>query len=148
MDFSGVVQRSQMNNILGRAVKQRQIDYWIASAKHDLDVAETLFQNEKYDWCLFLAHLVLEKIFKTLYVQNVGKVAPHIHDLVRMANMAEIEFKEETLEFLDAVNTFNISTRYPDEKLIFYKLCTVEFTEKHFNQIKEIYKCLLQKIMH
>ena len=46
--------RKEMNNILGRAVKQRQIDYWIESAKHDLDVAETLFQNEKYDWCLFL----------------------------------------------------------------------------------------------
>jgi len=137
-----------MNNILGIAVKQRQIDYWIVSAKHDLDVAETLFQNEKYDWCLFLAHLVLEKVFKALYVQNIGEMAPRIHDLVRMANMAEIEFKEETLEFLDAVNTFNISTRYPDEKLIFYKLCTLEFTEKHFNQIKEIYKCLLQKITH
>ena len=137
-----------MNNILERAVKQRQIDYWISSAKHDLDVAETLFQNEKYDWCLFLAHLVLEKVFKALYVQNIGEMAPRIHDLVRMANMAEIEFKEETLEFLDAVNTFNISTRYPDEKLEFYKLCTVEFTEKHFNQIKEIYKCLLQKITH
>ena len=137
-----------MNNILERAVKQRQIDYWIASAKHDLDVAETLFQNEKYDWCLFLAHLVLEKVFKALYVQNIGEIAPRLHDLVRMANMAEIEFKEETLEFLDAVNTFNISTRYPDEKLKFYKLCTVEFTEKHFSQIKEIYKCLLQKITH
>ena len=137
-----------MNNILERAVKQRQIDYWIASAKHDLDVAETLFQNEKYDWCLFLAHLVLEKVFKALYVQNIGEIAPRLHDLVRMANMAKIEFKEETLEFLDAVNTFNISTRYPDEKLKFYKLCTVEFTEKHFSQIKEIYKCLLQKITH
>ena len=49
-----------------------------------MDVAETLFQNEQYDWCLFLAHLVLEKIFKALYVQNIGKMAPRIHDLVRM----------------------------------------------------------------
>ena len=95
-----------------------------------------------------ISHLVLEKMFKALYVQNIGKMAPRIHDLVRMADMAGIEFKEETLEFLDAVNTFNISTRCPDEKLKFYKLCTVEFTEKHFNQIKEIYKCLLQKITH
>ena len=68
--------------------------------------------------------------------------------LARIADMAKIELKEETLEFLDAVNTFNISTRYPDEKFKFYKLCTVEFTENYFNQIKEIYKCLLQKITH
>jgi hypothetical protein len=32
------------------------------------DVAETLFQNEKYDWCLFIAHLVLEKTLKAFYV--------------------------------------------------------------------------------
>jgi len=40
-----------------------------------------------------------------------------------MANLAKVEFNEDTLEFLDAVNTFNLSTRYPDEKLRFYKLC-------------------------
>lgn len=137
-----------MKNILEKTTRQKQIEYWTTSAQHDLSVAETLFQNGKYDWCLFLAHLVLEKTFKALYVQNIGQLAPRIHDLVRIADMAKIDLEEETLEFLDAVNTFNISTRYPDEKFKFYKLCTVEFTENYFNQIKEIYKCLLQKITH
>ncbi len=41
--------------------KFRQINYWTESAKHDLDVAETLFDSGKYDRCLFIAHLVLEK---------------------------------------------------------------------------------------
>ena len=50
--------------------KKRQITYWINSAKHDLEVAETLFIAGKYDWCLFIAHLVLEKTLKSLYVQN------------------------------------------------------------------------------
>jgi len=127
-------------------IRLRQIDYWIDSANHDLDVSETLFHSGKYDWCLFIAHLVLEKILKAFYVKNIGKLPPRIHDLVRMASMAEIEFDEDTLEFMDAVNTFNISTRYPDEKLKFYKICTHEFTEEHFQRIKEIYKCLLQKI--
>ena len=79
------------NDRLKNSVKLRQIAYWINSANHDLDVAETLFQSGKYDWCL-------------------------------------------------------ISIRYPDEKLKFYKMCTREFTEEHFHRIKEIYKCLLQKI--
>ncbi len=131
---------------LKKLVSLRQIDYWINSASHDLDVSETLFKNGKYDWCLFIAHLVLEKMLKAFYVKNVGKSPPRIHDLVRMANMAKREFDEVTLEFMDAVNTFNISTRYPDEKLKFYKMCTREFTEEHFQRIKEIYKCLLQKI--
>ena len=124
----------------------KQIAYWINSANHDLDVAETLFQSGKYDWCLYIAHLVLEKTIKAFYVKNVGKLPPRIHDLVRLANMARIEFAEETLEFLDAANTFNISTRYPDEKLRFYKMCTYEFTKENFQRMKEIYKCLLKKI--
>ena len=131
---------------LKNLVRHRRIDYWINSASHDLDVSETLFKNGKYDWCLFIAHLVLEKMLKAFYVKNIGELPPRIHDLVRMANMAKIEFDEDTLEFMDAVNTFNISTRYPDEKLTFYKMCTREFTEEHFQRIKEIYKCLLQKI--
>ena len=44
--------------------------------------------------------------------------------------MAKVEFDDPTLEFMDAVNTFNISTRYPDEKLKFYKMCTHEFTRE------------------
>ena len=50
------------NQILENANKLRQIEYWVDSAVHDLDVAETLFKSGKYDWCLFIAHLVLEKM--------------------------------------------------------------------------------------
>jgi HEPN domain-containing protein len=127
--------------------KKRQITYWINSAKHDLEVAETLFIAGKYDWCLFIAHLVLEKTLKSLYVQNKELFPPRIHDLVRLAKLADIELDEDTSEFLDSVNTFNISTRYPDEKLRFYKLCTQEFTADNFRKIKEIQKWLLKKIM-
>ncbi|MDA3896038.1 MAG: HEPN domain-containing protein [Desulfobacteraceae bacterium] len=126
--------------------RQQQINYWVNSANHDLDVAETLFQSTKYDWCLYIAHLVLEKTLKALYVKNIGTAPPRIHDLVRLADMAKIKLNEETLDFMDGVNTFNISTRYPDEKLNFYKMCTPEFTEKQFRRIKDIHQCLLQKI--
>lgn len=60
--------------------------------------------------------------------------------------MSGITLDEETLEFLDSVNTFNISTRYPDEKFKFYKLCTHEFTAQNFSRIKEIQKWLMDKI--
>ena len=49
--------------------KEEHIGYWLKSAEHDLEVAETLFQNKKYDWCLFIAHLVLEKILKAYFVK-------------------------------------------------------------------------------
>jgi HEPN domain-containing protein len=90
--------------------------------------------------------LVLEKTLKALYVQIKESFPPRIHDLVRLAKLADIELDEDTSEFLDSVNTFNISTRYPDEKMQFYKLCTHEFATENFRQIKEIQKWLMKKI--
>ena len=71
---------------------------------------------------------------------------PRSHDLVKLADMADLGMDEETLDFLDSVNSFNISTRYPDEKFKFYKMCTKDFTKDNLNRIKEIRNWLLQKI--
>jgi HEPN domain-containing protein len=122
------------------------VSYWLNSAQHDFEVAETLFKNAKYDWCLFIGHLVLEKTLKAFYFKQYGSVPPRTHDLIRLADKVKIQFDEETIEFLDGVNTFHIAARYPDEKMKFYRMCTLEFTEEQFRRIKEIYQCLLEKI--
>lgn len=43
---------------------KKQIEYWKKTAEHDLDTAKSLIQEKKYDWALFLSHLVLEKYSK------------------------------------------------------------------------------------
>ncbi len=125
---------------------KKQKAYWINSAKHDLEVAESLFDAQKYDWCLFVGHLVLEKALKACYVNNNNTFPPRIHDLVRLADLAKVDLNEETLDFLDSVNTFNISTRYPDEKFKFYKMCTHKFTEDNFKQIRNMFQWICQRI--
>ncbi|MFQ5674417.1 MAG: HEPN domain-containing protein [bacterium] len=32
---------------------EEHIEYWLKSAEHDLESAETLYLHQKYDWCLF-----------------------------------------------------------------------------------------------
>ena len=105
-----------------------------------------VFQNAKYDWCLFLAQLVLEKTLKACYVKCKNEFPPRTHDLVRLADMTGIQVEEESLEFLDLVNTFSISTRYPDEKFKFYTLCTKDFAAMQFTRIKEVREWLLSRI--
>ena len=41
---------------------KKHVEYWVETAEHDLPVAESLFKNGHYDWCLFIGHLVLEKM--------------------------------------------------------------------------------------
>jgi HEPN domain-containing protein len=117
------------------------IKYWLNSADHDLDTAESLFSTGKYDWCLFLGHLVLEKGLKAFYVKdNENRMPPKIHNLVKLAEKTTIPLNAELKLFLDEVNDFNLEVRYPEYKQEFYKICTMKFTEEYLNKIKEHYK--------
>lgn len=127
--------------------KDEHIDYWLKSAEHDLKAAVSLFKSKKYDWCLFIGHLVLEKTLKALFVNaNENKVPPWIHNLVKLAELSSLELTEEQKLFLDEVNDFNLESRYPDHKLEFYKKCTEEYTEKYFKKIKEFHKWLKSQL--
>ncbi|MCL5991614.1 MAG: HEPN domain-containing protein [Bacteroidetes bacterium] len=128
--------------------KEENISYWLNSANHDLDTAKVLFESGRYDWCLFIGHLVIEKILKAHYVNDIDKVPPKIHDLVRLSRYINIEFNEERLKILERFNDFHIEARYPDEKLEFYKICTKEFTESNFKKIEEMYQWLLSKLKY
>ena len=117
------------------------INYWLNSADHDLDTAESLFSAGKYDWCLFLGHLVLEKGLKSFYVKdNENRMPPKTHNLVKLAEKTTIPLNAELKLFLDEVNDFNLEVRYPEYKQEFYKTCTKKFAEEYLNRIKEHYK--------
>jgi len=126
---------------------EEHIKYWLDSAAHDLDTAEHLFKSGKYDWCLFIGHLVLEKTLKALFVfKNNNKVPPKIHNLLRLAELSNLDISKEKMLLLDKVNDFHIDVRYPNYKLEFYKKCTEQFTKKYFEAIKETHKWLKSQI--
>jgi len=122
--------------------KKENIEYWLKTAFHDLDTAESLFQSAHYDWCLFIGHLVLEKMIKAHFVNDNDDVPPKLHDLLRLIEKTKLYPDEEMLTFWERANYFCISTRYPDEKLKFYNTCTLEYTESQFNKIKKYYEWL------
>ena len=100
-----------------------------------------MFDSARYDWCLFGGYLVLEKILKAILVdRNDNNMPPKIHNLVRLAELSEIELDDKQKFFLDKINDFNIQTRYPDYKLEFYKRCNKEYTNEYFDKIKEFYE--------
>jgi len=127
--------------------KKEHIEYWLKSAEHDLKAAKSLFKSGKYDWCLFIGHLVLEKTLKAIFINtNENRTPPRIHNLVRLAELSLLELTNEQKIFLDQVNDFNLESRYPDFKLEFYKQCTKQYTDKYFKKIKEYYKWLKSQL--
>ncbi len=128
--------------------KKENIDYWLKTAEHDLEAAEGLFTIAHYDWCLFLGHLVLEKILKAHYVNLTEKVPPKIHDLNRLSELAGLKLNESQLDILERANNFNLASRYLDEKLSFYQTCTKEYTQKNFLEIKSIFEWLKSNLKY
>ena len=98
------------------------IAYWLDSAAHDLESAETLFQHQRYDWCLFIGHLIIEKVIQAFFVRDNPKVpVPQIHKLAKLAERTKLPLTSEQQALLVQITEFNIQTRYPDYKLEFYK---------------------------
>ena len=123
--------------------KEEHINYWRESAQHDLESAEDIFDSGRYDWCLFVGHLALEKILKAIFVdRNNNNMPPKIHNLVRLAELSKIAIDDEQKFLLDKINDFNIQTRYPDYKLEFYKQCNAKYTNEYLGKIKECYAWL------
>ena len=126
---------------------EEHIQFWLEGAAHDLDAAESLFAAGKYDWCLFLGHLVLEKTLKAIWVQKQSeKIPPKTHNLVKLAEKSALELTDDQKIFLDEANDFNLEIRYPDYKKAFYLHCSREYTMESFNKIKEIYQWLRSRI--
>ncbi len=117
--------------------------YWLESAGMDLVTMEKLLALDEYTWSLFMGQLVLEKVLKALYAQNVDQNVPRIHDLARLAILAKIEVPEHELDHLDTISTFNMNARYPDVKLSFHRTCTPEYATDYVTIIKRLYLWML-----
>jgi len=104
-----------------------------------------LFKSRDYSWALFVGHLVVEKLLKACYVSAKGQHPPLIHNLLKLAEKAELNVPAEKQEILDVITTFNISSRYDDYRQQFYKRCTKLFTAKWIAEIKSIRKWIKEE---
>jgi HEPN domain-containing protein len=93
--------------------------------------AQYLFKGKNYPWALFVGHIVVEKLLKAYYVKNNDVNTPYVHDLLRIAEKANLTLSEEQKNFLDTLTSFNIKARYDDYKLNFYKMCTKGFASEY-----------------
>lgn len=117
------------------------MNYWITSADRDYETMQIMFENNRNTWCLFLGHLVIEKLLKALYAKN-NKDNPYTlksHNLLTLAEKCKLELSDEQIKKLQIITQFNINARYDDYKESFYNKCTNEYTKEQVRNIKEVY---------
>ena len=114
---------------------ERIVNHWIESSDKDFKTMIDLYKTQNNSWALFMGHLVIEKLVKSLYVKNKAEYPPFIHDLRRICEKANIDLDIDQQILLDSISRFNISARYDDYKQSFYLLCTDSFTEEWIQKI-------------
>jgi HEPN domain-containing protein len=63
---------------------------------------------------LFFAHLGLEKALNAHVCRTIKDIPPRMHNLIRLAELADLNPKPAYVDILAERNSFNIEGRYPD----------------------------------
>ena len=116
------------------------VRYWFESSDNDYETMQVLYKNKKNTWCLFIGHLVIEKLLKGIYARNNTEnlIAPKSHNLILLSQKAKLIVPANIREKIQIINTFNISARYDDYKRSFDNKCTDNYTEMQVRNIEEV----------
>jgi len=126
---------------------RKVVEHWTETADQDYRTAQILFEKERYAWCLFLVHLVLEKLLKALWAARRKEATPpRTHNLLRLAEMCQLGLSEEDKTILLEITEFNIEARYPETEGDFYKTCTKEFAERYLGIANQWREKLLEQL--
>ena len=143
----GVLYRNTINFAYYIMTKDEHIRFWKESALRDYEGVSALFNGRSYMLCLFVCHLVIEKLFKSHWVKdNETNFPPFTHNLEILHKQTVLNLHAEDVANLRLINTWNIEGRYVDYKNNFYRLCTKEYTEKQLLLIEKLKECLLKNL--
>ena len=78
---------------------EKQIQYWVDATNENLDVAEYLINEKKTVEYLFFCHLALETILKAHLTKFTKQTPPKIHNLISIADKANLELDDQTRFF-------------------------------------------------
>jgi HEPN domain-containing protein len=118
----------------------RQIAYWQEGAQEDWVVAQELVNGNRTRHGLFFAHLALEKVLKAHVCGQTRDLAPRIHNLVRLAELADISLRPEQIDVLAEMNAFNLESRYPE---LLMPPPTLKEAKAYMSRAKEVFQWLM-----
>lgn len=127
--------------------KTEHITFWISQANDDWNAVDTLYKGKNYLQSLFFAHLVIEKLSKSLWIKyNKDNVPPKTHNLIHLLSSTPIELTDDKSEFLLTLNRFQLEGRYPEYLTKMRNICNEQFTKSMINSTNELRLWLLGKL--
>jgi len=122
---------------------EKQLEYWISSAKSDLEAAELLIRESRYIQGLFFCHLVIEKALKAHVVKVTGQIPPKTHNLIYLLELSDIDIGDNNEDLLGILMKYQLEGRYPDYNSV---IPTKEKVSEYFNRTKELLTWIERKL--
>lgn len=116
---------------------------WQAQTEYDLSVAELLYRQSVYRYCVFFCHLSLEKQLKAMLIERTGdEDPPRTHDLIELAALIGIDLSAEYHNFMFDLSKQSVAARYSE-------VSTGRYNEEHaastLTQVREVHEWLKSK---
>lgn len=118
---------------------------WKESAERNLVIGKEMIASGHFDWALFFGQLALEKLLKGLVTKRTNEAPPFIHDLGKLAGVAQIPLTSEQTNDFAEITTFHIAVRYDDIKRELYLKATAEYAKLYFSKIEEYASWLIKQ---
>jgi len=85
----------------------------------------------------------MEKLLKAHVCQHTQDLAPRIHNLIRLAEIASLDLNSSQIDVLAEMSSFNIEGRYPDSTLPSLSLSEAQSI---MNRAVEVYQWLMNRL--
>lgn len=88
---------------------------WLEQARYDVETARAMLAAGRYLYVLFCCQQAVEKALKSVVAARTGEMPPRLHNLMTLAEKAQIQPNEAQAEWLRRLTNYYIRSRYPEE---------------------------------
>ena len=119
---------------------------WANRAEYDLETARVMLASGRHFYVMFCCQQAVEKALKAVIISRTGKLAPRIHNLPRLAEIADLPINESTLELMARLSAFYFQSRYPGQMELPSGAAGKLYAEDTLTKTEETLKWLLSTL--
>lgn len=125
---------------------EKDVKSWLDASRYDLETAKALLKSRRYIYVLFMCQQALEKLLKAHVTARTGEFPPRIHNLVRLGELAALEFPQEDKKLLERLSLYYLQTRYPPNIQALAKTANRSMAAAHLEQTEALGKWLRRQL--
>lgn len=120
---------------------------WLEMSEYDFETAVSLLKTKRFVYVIFLCHLCIEKMIKSIISEKKNITPPYSHNLKLLTKLADVDFPTELLIFVEEINLKSVPTRYPEDLNKINKEIGQKAAELYLKNTRKVMKWLKQELV-